>query len=227
MPERFEDALKALRHVARGNGLVMKIAARLESAHKREVDMAGIASAAGITDGGSSSHDGTGDYQPITSELRAAMPVSYGHVDMEATRFDHLCDAIDAVHASLERENASLRAELDDALDGGIPMTDENMLAEGWIRLPKDADGEYVHVGDVMVYADGNTCPLPVVALVPPAVFLTEGGPRYADMCRHAPESWERIIEDALGSRWLAPDELSPDFIALVARCKALAGDAS
>lgn len=86
----------------------------------------------------------------ITDELRAAMPVSYGHVDMEATRFDHLCDAIDAVHASLERENASLRVELDDALDGGIPMTDENMLAEGWIRLPKDADGEYVHIGDVM-----------------------------------------------------------------------------
>lgn len=194
MPERFEDALKALRHVARGNGLVMKIAARLESAHKREVDMAGVAGAVDVSDDGPSGHEWTGDYRPITSELRAAMPVSYGHVDMEATRFDHLCDAIDAVHASLERENASLRVELDDALDGGIPMTDENMLAEGWIRLPKDADGEYVHIGDLMAYAD-NTKAREVVALVPPAVFLTEDGPRYADMCRHY---HAQTVEDVL-----------------------------
>ena len=53
-----------------------------------------------------------------------------------------------------------------------------------WIRLPKDADGVPIHVGDMMAYAD-NTKPMEVVALVPPAVFLTEDGPRYADMCRH------------------------------------------
>ena len=53
------------------------------------------------------------------------------------------------------------------------------------VPLPLDADGEAIHVGDVMVYTDGDTCPLPVVALVPPAVFITEEGPRYADMCRH------------------------------------------
>ncbi len=53
------------------------------------------------------------------------------------------------------------------------------------IELPKDADGEYVHVGDVMVYADGNTCPMPAMAIVSSVVFLVEDGPRYADMCRH------------------------------------------
>lgn len=93
---------------------------------------------------------------------------------------------------------------------------------DGWVELPRDADGEHIHIGDVMVYADGNTCPLPVVALVPPAVFLTDEGPRYADMCRHQPDTWESIIEDALGSRWSEPDKLSSEFIALVARCKAL-----
>lgn len=60
----------------------------------------------------------------------------------------------------------------------------ETMAENGWVRLPKDADGEYIHIGDVMAYAD-NTKPMVVVALVPPAVFLTEDGPRYADMCRH------------------------------------------
>lgn len=99
-------------------------------------------------------------------------------------------------------------------------------LEERSIELPKDADDEYIRVGDVMVYADGNTCPLPVVALVPPAVFLTDEGPRYADMCRHAPDTWERIIEDAVnvhgnGFNPCWTDERD----ALVARCKALAGN--
>ena len=35
------------------------------------------------------------------------------------------------------------------------PMTDENMAADGWVRLPVDADGEYIHVGDVMETDNG------------------------------------------------------------------------
>lgn len=38
MPERFEDAIKALRHIARGNGSVMRIADRIVAAHEREYD---------------------------------------------------------------------------------------------------------------------------------------------------------------------------------------------
>jgi hypothetical protein len=30
----------------------------------------------------------------------------------------------------------------------------ETMAENGWVRLPKDADGEYVHVGDVMEWCD-------------------------------------------------------------------------
>lgn len=37
MPERFEDAIKALVHVARGNGVVMRIKDRIVVAHEREV----------------------------------------------------------------------------------------------------------------------------------------------------------------------------------------------
>lgn len=38
MPERFEDAIKALRHISRGNGSVMRIADRIVAAHEREYD---------------------------------------------------------------------------------------------------------------------------------------------------------------------------------------------
>ena len=30
------------------------------------------------------------------------------------------------------------------------PMTDENMAESGWIRLPIDADGEVIHIGDLV-----------------------------------------------------------------------------
>ena len=118
----------------------------------------------------------------ITDELR-----EYAH-DCCARVDDAIHDIADRIDAEHER----VRAE------SIIDMTDERMAEHGWIRLPKDADGEYIHIGDVMAYAD-NTKPMEVVALVPPAVFLTEDGPRYADMCRHyhAP-TVEDVLEELL-----------------------------
>lgn len=128
----------------------------------------------------------------ITDELRkfANDRIFYGNGYMELTA---IADRIDAEHQKALDEwkakhghmwlkgYAECHAEL---LDGN-----ETLAADlencGWVRLPVDADDVPVHVGDVMVYADGNTCPMEVVALVPPSVFLTEDGPRYADMCRH------------------------------------------
>lgn len=43
MPERFVDAIKALRHIARGNGAVMRIADRIVAAHERELAAAKLA----------------------------------------------------------------------------------------------------------------------------------------------------------------------------------------
>ena len=45
------------------------------------------------------------------------------------------------------------------------PMTDENMAADGWVRLPVDADGVPIHVGDVMdeqLPFGGYAAPAPV-----------------------------------------------------------------
>lgn len=87
------------------------------------------------------------------------------------------------------RKHRSCQEHIADMLDAI-----EQELAERYVELLVDADGVPIHVGDVMAYAD-NTKPMEVIALVPPAVFLTEDGPRYADMCRH---HHAHTVEDVL-----------------------------
>ena len=99
----------------------------------------------------------------ITDELRK---YAKGYETLVNHKLLAIADRIDAEH---ERQLEVLYRDMSDA---------------EYVKLPKDADGEYIHVGDLMAYED-NTKPMEVVALVPPAVFLTEEGPRYADMCRH------------------------------------------
>ena len=53
-----------------------------------------------------------------------------------------IADRIDAEHERLMQEQPF-------TIDM-VPMTDERMAEHGWMRLPKDADGEPVHLGDVM-----------------------------------------------------------------------------
>lgn len=64
---------------------------------------------------------------------------------------EHIADRIDAKH---ERQCAESWMRGHDAW-AAIDRSDE-MAEHGWIRLPKDADGEYVHIGDVMESGDGD-----------------------------------------------------------------------
>lgn len=131
--------------------------------------------------------------EPITAELRDAMSrySTFGGdsvVSMEEEKFNRLCDAIDAVHAGLERENAELRervAVLDESADSmretdawklgydeGFASADDWMAdnedameEHGWIRLPMDADGVPFHVGelvDEMLPFGGYAAPAPI-----------------------------------------------------------------
>jgi hypothetical protein len=92
--------------------------------------------------------------EPITGELRELMGGVEPRVDEDGVvtakyvtpeawgEFVRRCDAIDAVHAGLERENAELRervAELDN---------ERGNMHDGWVRLPLDADGVPWHIGD-------------------------------------------------------------------------------
>lgn len=121
--------------------------------------------------------------------------------------------AVDKAHADGERNalqqhrsasedyRRGYEAGKADGFDEGFASADDwlaehadAMAEHGWVELPKDADGVPIRVGDVMAYAD-NTKPMEVVAIAPPAVFQTEDGPRYADMCRHYHEP---TVEDVL-----------------------------
>lgn len=61
--------------------------------------------------------------EPITTELRKLMTytvdgfdLTRAVVDADRAEFERLCDQIDAVHESLERENDRLKCELDRVL---------------------------------------------------------------------------------------------------------------
>jgi len=156
------------------------------------------------------------DHKPITGELRKYAALLHDEGSAALARIKDMCDAIDAIHAGLEREYAATLAE-----------------REGdWIKLPVDADGLPIHIGDVMEWPDGSDEAFEVVGIgTNGTVFYMYDEScewtRGTDKRHYQPDTWERIIEDALGSRWSAPNELSSDFTALVARCKKLAGDAS
>ena len=120
----------------------------------------------------------------ITKELREwwvrKFPVMSKELHQDLTA---IADRIDAAHErKVDEKIEAIRRDVE----------------EFWTLLPRDADGEVIHIGDVMAYTD-NTKPMEVVALVPPVIFLTEDGPRYADMCRHyhAP-TVEDVLEKAL-----------------------------
>ena len=177
------------------------------------------------------------EYKPITGELRDMMETDeqcgdlfgINYLRISEGRLCRLCDAIDAVHAQLERENESLKAELDRVLG-------EQEDRDGW---PKDADGEYIHIGDVMEwvrYKDDDPTIVRTVSGIGNGVFFAwsdEQG-RYAQYEAHAyrhhqPDTWERIIEDArictgsAGNFTSVPSmRWTNEVDALVARCKAL-----
>lgn len=147
------------------------------------------------------------EYEGITGELREAVGLDRGMCYVREERFERLCDAIDAVHAGLEKENAALKER------------------DGYIELPKDADGVPICVGDCVEYVDGPAKQRTVTSINLAGdgwwVYVNGVG-RRPDKYRHAsPDTWESIIADAMGCE---PNEVAEDadLMKLVARCKAL-----
>ena len=112
------------------------------------------------------------EYTPITDELRERIEQAEHIVPLSSDSKDtqvrinlawlkEQLDAIDSIHAQLERETASLKAELDRVLGeqedrmGCIYYDPErhycschDIDTDGLVELPKDADGEVWHIGD-------------------------------------------------------------------------------
>lgn len=90
-----------------------------------------------------------------------------------------IADRIDREHRmALEK----VAAEAD-----ALPMTDESMAEHGWIRLPLDADGVFIHVGDMVdeqLPFGGYAAPAPVDTME-----LSRGAGGYGWMVRLDSES--------------------------------------
>lgn len=125
----------------------------------------------------------------------------------------------------LKAERDSMAAALD-AAQGEHAYAPESH----YMMLPKDADGKPIHVGDVMEWDDGQTAE--VVGVSSDTFFYVDYANDSADWApahdkRHyVTDSWERIIEDAVN---VHGNGFNPCWTgerdALVARCKALAGE--
>lgn len=166
----------------------------------------------------------------ITDELRKWAEDS----TLSSWTAEHLtaiADRIDAEHESACAE----------AYGNGVMSVPIALDESAWVELPKDADGEYIHIGDVMEgekIGGGYGEPFEVVGYVMSNGELEpmdeHRNPRKRKYSRHHhPDSWERIIEDArtctgsMGSYTSVPTmRWTNEMDALVARCKALAGDA-
>ena len=173
------------------------------------------------------------EYTPITTDIRLLLGCFTKLTDFERDKFTQLCDAIDAVHAQLERENAALKAELDRVLgeqedrSGCIYYDHErhycschDIDTDGLVELPKDADGVPIRVGDTVEYVDDTLAPRNVTSINLAGdgwwVYINGLGRRPGKYRHSQPDTWERIIEDALDGYH------DTDFEKLVARCKAL-----
>lgn len=139
--------------------------------------------------------------------------------------------------------NWRVHASYNDGFDDGFASADdwlgqhEDAMAEhGWVKLPVDADGVPIRVGDLMEgeKIGGGFCePFEVVGYImcngelEPMDNHRLARKRKYSHHHHEPDTWERIIEDACKRAVDGyPEETGYIAMAdLVERCKVLAGD--
>lgn len=170
------------------------------------------------------------DYEPITKELRELMSYQAvvgtdtfkSRVAADPDAFDAACDNIDAVHRSLEQENERLR--------------DASKRGDDWIKLPVDADGVPIRANDELFWEQDGTSAGRVTAIGVGEragwVWLLHDGSNVSigrqvnKVCHRKPDTFERIIEDAIDTHG---NGFNPSWTderdKLIARCKALAGE--
>ena len=191
---------------------------------------------AGCACGGSCGCDDSGEVAPITTELRDRAERYCNFKDDSIVKFneedfDCLCDAIDAIHAGLERDY-KVACDVNERQD--LEYVALAKRYDNTISLPLDADGVPIRIGDVMDFTKNvrglTVLGIGIVDANEPSlgVFVREGNDYVwynAEFLHHAPlpfspsDSWERIINDAFASLTMDP-EIRAEF---VTRCLKLA----
>lgn len=132
----------------------------------------------------------------ITDELRKSVTKGCGHL------LGAKCDGYYELLAIADRIDARHERCMADAALDAAP-TEAQLHDLGYVKLPVDADGVPIHVGDVMEWPDGST--FDVVGISANTLFYVEhdfdnsAHWTVANNKFHAqPDSWESIITDAL-----------------------------
>lgn len=164
----------------------------------------------------------------ITDELRewAHARFAGGFSDAMEREVDEIADRIDAEH----------KAKVDEAYENGKRDERADWLDEtdgGYIKLPVDADGVPIRIGDTVKLGDGTfeVRRLELYDMDSWDVLDRFGEPFSPFYMHHVqPDSWERIIQDALTVGWHNGNwnEVASADIhdRLVERCRRLAGEA-
>ena len=91
------------------------------------------------------------DANGITDELREFVDGADGYELWCPRHKKELTAIADRIDAEYEK------GIVDALLNDGLPMSDEIMAEHGWVRLPVDADGVPIRVGDVMESNGANS----------------------------------------------------------------------
>lgn len=149
----------------------------------------------------------------ITDELREWVHASLVGLFSSGWERDliAIADRIDKEHAEAVADALQLRGEPD-----------------RWVELPVDADGVPIHVGDVMEGLHGENANAKFLVLHEDGVWdVGDRGWVPSFLRHHQPDSWERIIHDAIAEGFERTDvsatcEVGNDV--LVERCRRVAG---
>lgn len=164
----------------------------------------------------------------ITDELRECIRTAVWQYENGVKTAYIPKDKLAYIAERIDEQVSKMYADLTIGME---PMTDDSMAEHGWIRLPVDADGVPIRLGDEMEWSNGS--------FTVHELKLTEDGWQtwdsehgytvHADECirHHQHDSWERIIEDAMSAYLDDDSPAEPTKEELVERCRRLAGDES
>jgi hypothetical protein len=166
--------------------------------------------------------------------LRAFLTLEVGSRTMPKVEYDEISGMLDKIemdHAKAVEAETSFCKRLKEAAK---QRDDVTIFGTDYTALPLDRDGEPVHLGDLMEWPTTNET-FEVVGIGDGTLFYVEDGNEKADWTgastkrHHEPDTWERIIEDAIrgdgGSYGCLEERFDAMVPALVARCRALAGE--
>lgn len=168
----------------------------------------------------------------ITDELRECIATAIWQYENDTKTAYIPKDTLTAIADRIDERH---RRDMATAQQVGYNDGEDAAMRDGWVKLPVDADGVPIRVGDTVTCCDCDTDMVERLMLThrgwEASFYCTEDEWLEPTDLRHVqPDSWERIIGDALSVGWpngnwneVASAEIHER---LVERCRRLAGGA-